>query len=59
MYCECGFMIEVSVYNSRVIYCPMCDRKYIKCIECGIYYRDNDLIEGICEECLNEIISGE
>ena len=54
MYCECGYFIEVSVYNSRVIYCPFCGKRYEACIECGIYYRDTDLIQGLCEECLDE-----
>ena len=57
MYCECGFMIEVSVYNSRVIYCPMCDRKYIKCYDCDTYCEESELIDDICPACWNDIIS--
>ena len=60
MYCECGYFLEVRVYSiNNVMACPFCGKRYEACIECGIYYRDTDLIQGLCHECLDSIINGE
>ena len=60
MYCECGFMMDARVYsNNGIITCPFCGKQYEACAECGIYFNVNDMIDGLCHECLDSIINGE
>lgn len=44
--CKCGYTIcEDNV-------CPFCGRVYHKCTVCGLWYADEDLYDGICNECI-------
>ena len=48
--CKCGYLICGDTL------CPFCGRVYRKCEECGLYYPEDDLYDGICEECTEYIL---
>ena len=48
--CECGKLIYDTI-------CPDCGRTYSKCEQCDEYYPDDDIVDGICRECWDEILN--
>lgn len=55
--CMCGKLIYDGSRTRCDIVCPDCGRVYHRCEQCDEYYPDDDIIDGVCRECWDEILN--